>query len=224
MFLALRSGLNDSCRASSPGRDTGSRAGSPGRDTGSLTRRPPRPKRAIAICFWLLLPAAACTPDAGGFRPLAAGDAAPEFGAPVLDGDSLHLSSLRGQPVLLNVWATWCPPCREEMPALQALHEEYGPRGLRVLGVSVDSRGSEETIRSFLREGGYSFTILHDAADAVSRQFRTIGVPETFLIDGDGRVVRRWIGKFDPLAEDVVADIEPLLPRHEIPRADISAP
>jgi cytochrome c-type biogenesis protein len=175
--------------------------------------RPSEPRRTGAKCLWLLaLAVLACAPDDGGYRPLAAGDDVPAFGAPVLDGDSLQLASLRGQPVLLNVWATWCPPCREEMPALQTLHEEYGPRGLRVVGVSVDSHGSEATIRRFLEEGGYSFTILHDAADAVSRQFRTIGVPETFLIDGEGRVVRRWIGKFDPLAADVVADIEPLLP------------
>ena len=174
----------------------------------------PRPLRAAGPkCLWLLiLTALACNRDAGGFRPLASGDPAPDFGAPVFDGDSLHLASLRGRPVLLNVWATWCPPCREEMPALQALHEELGPRGLRVVGVSVDSRGSEDTIRRFLEEGGYTFTILHDASDAVSRQFRTIGVPESFLIDGEGRVVRRWIGKFDPLAEDVVRDIEALLP------------
>ena len=164
-------------------------------------------------CMWLLiLTAAACSRDSGGYRPLSSGDAAPDFGAPVFEGDSLHLASLRGSPVLLNVWATWCPPCREEMPALQALHEKLGPRGLRVVGVSVDSRGAEETIRRFLDEGGYTFTILHDASDAVSRQFRTIGVPESFLIDGEGRVVRRWIGKFDPLAEDVLRDIEALLP------------
>ena len=164
-------------------------------------------------CLWLLiLTALACNRDAGGFQPLSEGDMASEFGAPVFGGDSLYLSSLRGGPVLLNVWATWCPPCREEMPALQALHEQLGPRGLRIVGVSVDSRGSEETIRRFLEEGGYTFTILHDASDAVSRQFRTIGVPESFLIDGDGRVVRRWIGRFDPLEEDVLRDIEALLP------------
>jgi cytochrome c biogenesis protein CcmG, thiol:disulfide interchange protein DsbE len=163
--------------------------------------------------FAALLATLACSaPEDGQYRALAAGDTVPEFGAPLLDGDSLHLASLRGQPVLLNIWATWCAPCREEMPALQALHEEYGPRGLRIIGVSVDSRGAEPAIRRFLEEGGYTFTILHDAADAVSRQFRTFGVPETFLIDGDGLVVRRWIGKFDPLAPDVVRDIEPLLP------------
>lgn len=159
----------------------------------------------------LVTAALACSAETGEFRPLAAGDAAPDYAAPVLDGDSLHLSALRGQPVLLNIWATWCPPCREEMPALQALHEQYASRGLRVIGVSVDSRGSENTIRRFLSEGGFTFTILHDPADAVSRQFRALGVPESFLIDGEGTIVRRWIGKFDPLAPDVVRDIEPLL-------------
>jgi cytochrome c biogenesis protein CcmG/thiol:disulfide interchange protein DsbE len=99
------------------------------------------------------------------------------------------------------------------MPLLQELHEQLGPRGLRILGVSVDSHGSEPTIRRFVAEGGYTFTILHDAADAVSREFRTSGgVPETFLIDGDGRLVRRWIGRFDPLADDVVNDVLSLLP------------
>jgi peroxiredoxin len=161
----------------------------------------------------LFLAALACGPETRSYRPLAEGDRVPSFGAPVLDGDSLHLASLAGQPVMLNVWATWCAPCREEMPQLQALHEQFGHRGLRILGVSVDSRGSEPTIRRFVEEGGYTYTILHDPADVVSREFRTSGgVPETFLIDGDGRLVRRWIGKFDPLAGDVVADILPLLP------------
>jgi cytochrome c-type biogenesis protein len=176
--------------------------------------RGPRPGGATTryLLPLLFLAALSCGPETRTYRPLAAGDRVPSFGAPVLDGDSLHLASLAGQPVLLNIWATWCAPCREEMPALQALHEQFGSRGLRILGVSVDSRGSEPTIRRFIDEGGYTFTILHDPADAVSREFRTIGVPETFLIDGDGRLVRRWIGKFDPLAEDVVADILPLLP------------
>jgi cytochrome c biogenesis protein CcmG, thiol:disulfide interchange protein DsbE len=101
--------------------------------------------------FAALLATLACSaPEDGQYRALAAGDTVPEFGAPLLDGDSLHLASLRGQPVLLNIWATWCAPCREEMPALQALHEEYGPRGLRIIGVSVDSRGAEPAIRRFL--------------------------------------------------------------------------
>jgi cytochrome c biogenesis protein CcmG, thiol:disulfide interchange protein DsbE len=165
--------------------------------------------RAAFVTAALIL--GACSEEPRTYRPLAAGDAAPAFGAPLLDGDTLSLSDLRGQPVLLNVWATWCPPCREEMPHLEELHTRYAPRGLRVVGVSVDTRGSEGAIRQFLDEAGVSFTILHDAADVVSREFRTIGVPETFLIDRDGIVRRRWIGKFDPLAEDVVADLEATL-------------
>ena len=172
-----------------------------------------RYRPVIRKYLWLLiLPALGCSGQDTTFRALAVGDEAPDYGAPVLDADSLHLRSLRGNPVLVNVWATWCPPCREEMPALQALHERYHQRGLRVVGVSIDSRGAEPAVRAFLAEGGITFTILHDATDAVSRQFRTIGVPETFLIDPSGHIVRRWIGRFDPLAPDVLRDVEALLP------------
>jgi cytochrome c biogenesis protein CcmG, thiol:disulfide interchange protein DsbE len=154
-----------------------------------------------------------CAPDTDRFRPLQAGDPAPAFAASMPGGDTVSLGALRGDPVLLNVWATWCPPCREEMPALQVLHETYGPRGLRVIGVSVDSRGAESAIRSFTADHGITFTILHDPAEAVSRQFRINGVPETFLIDADGRIAHRWIGAFDPLADDATRRIEAALTR-----------
>jgi peroxiredoxin len=175
-----------------------------------FTTRLGRSMRAVAV----LLPAAAvlACADASSYRPLQAGDQAPDFAAPRLDGDTVRLSELRGQPVLLNIWATWCPPCREEMPGLQALHERYGDR-LRVLGVSIDSPGADGAVREFVREYGVSFTILHDPAERVTRQYRTIGVPETFLIDGAGRIAHRWIGKFDPLAPDELARIEAVLPR-----------
>jgi cytochrome c biogenesis protein CcmG, thiol:disulfide interchange protein DsbE len=169
---------------------------------------------SAAVRCGVLLAAAlaiACGPEPRTYRPLAAGDEAPGFAAPVLGADTLDLESLRGAVVLLNVWATWCPPCREEMPHLQQVHERFAERGLRVVGVSVDARGSEGAIHQFLADVGVSFTILHDPADAVSRQFRTIGVPETFLIDREGVIRRRWIGKFDPLAEDAVRDIEAAL-------------
>jgi peroxiredoxin len=157
--------------------------------------------------------AAACSPDTDRFRPLQAGDMVPAFSAPAAaSGDTVHMSDLRGQLVLLNVWATWCPPCRDEMPGLQALHERYAGRGLRVVGVSVDSPGAEGAIAGFVAEQGLTFDILHDAGDIVSRQFRTMGVPETFLIGTDGRILHRWIGKFDPLADDVIARIDAALP------------
>src|SRR5687768_2916004 len=135
-----------------------------------------------------LLVLAACG-SADRFRPVRVGDPAPEYAAPDLTGDTVALAALRGQAVLLNVWATWCAPCREEMPELQALHERFGTRGLRVLGVSVDASGSEDPIRYFLEEFGVSFTILHDPGDRVSRVFRLTGVPETFLIRSEERRV-----------------------------------
>ena len=159
----------------------------------------------------LLLPITACGAEQAGYQPLRTGDPAPDYAAPTLAGDTIRLADLAGRPVMLNVWATWCPPCREEMPALQQLYERFEGRGLRIVGVSVDSRGAEAAIARFVDEGGYTFTILHDPAEEVSRAFRTNGVPETYLIGADGRIVRRWIGPFDPLAEDVVRDVEAAL-------------
>jgi peroxiredoxin len=155
-----------------------------------------------------LLALAACDAgDAGPAGRVLPGSPAPVYAAATLAGDTISLAALRGQPVMLNIWATWCIPCRDEMPALEALHRQYGDAGLRVVGVSIDAAGLTRDIEAFLGEVGVTFTILHDPADRVSRVFRVIGVPETFLIDADGVVVRRWIGKFDPLAEDVVEDV-----------------
>jgi peroxiredoxin len=158
-----------------------------------------------------LLLAACAAPADSAFRPLAAGDVAPAFALPALAGDTVSLADLRGAPVLVNIWATWCPPCREEMPGLQLLHERHGPRGLRVVGVSIDSRGAEDAILGFVQEHGIRFTILHDVAELLPRLYRTAGVPETFLIDGDGIVVHRWIGMFDPLAPDVEERVQAVL-------------
>jgi peroxiredoxin len=159
-----------------------------------------------------ILVIAACAEQAAQFRPRGVGDPAPAFAAAALSGDTLRLADLRGSPVMLNVWATWCPPCREEMPGLQALHATYADRGLRVIGVSIDSRGAEDAIRGFLDDHGIDFTILHDPGETVARQFRTAGVPETFLIDAQGILAHRWIGKFDPMAPDVLQRVEALLP------------
>jgi cytochrome c biogenesis protein CcmG/thiol:disulfide interchange protein DsbE len=169
--------------------------------------------RVLRVALWAVLPAlglAGCggAPD---YRPLAVGDRVPGYAAADLAGDTVSLETLRGEAVLLNIWATWCPPCREEMPELQALADEYGPRGLRVIGVSIDARGAENAIREFLEEYGIDFTILHDPDGRVTRAFRTAGVPETFLIDREGRVAARWIGKLKPGAPDVRERVEKVL-------------
>ncbi|CAN5895696.1 hypothetical protein BH23GEM9_BH23GEM9_31030 [soil metagenome] len=165
------------------------------------------------LCASLAVAVPACGRDFEQYRPLRAGDPAPAFAARVLGGDTLRLADLRGDAIMLNVWATWCPPCREEMPGLQLLHESYGGRGLHVIGVSVDSRGAESAIREFAADHGITFTILHDPGELVGRQFRITGVPETFLIDATGTIAFRWIGRFEPEAQDVLDRIEAVLPR-----------
>lgn len=157
----------------------------------------------LSVLLATAIVSAGCGTDLDAYRPLQAGDPAPAYSAANLAGDTVAIAALDGV-VLLNVWATWCPPCREEMPALQALHEQFGDRGLHIVGVTIDAAMDANAVQRFLDEIGITFLILHDPADRVSRQFRTAGVPETFLIDSDGRIVQRWIGRFDPLAADVV--------------------
>lgn len=171
-----------------------------------------KPSPAIPVALVAFAAVIACGEGRPEFRPLRAGDVAPAYAATTLDGDTVSLASLRGSAVVLNVWATWCAPCREEMPGLQALHERFAARGLRVVGVSVDNRGAERAIRQFADGLGITFTLLHDPADDVARLFRTAGVPETFLIDPDGRIAHRWIGRFDPEADDVIARVTAVLP------------
>ena len=131
------------------------------------------------------------------------GGRAPAFEAATVEGERVSLAELRGEVVLLNVWATWCFPCIREMPSLEALHRELASEGLRVVGVSVDAAGDVGDIRAFVEEHGLSMTILHDPEQRVARAFATRGVPETFLIGRDGTLLKHWIGRIDGRAESV---------------------
>ena len=127
-------------------------------------------------------------------RGVQVGEQVPEYGALTLSGDSVHLFDLRDQVVLLNIWATWCPPCREEIPALQALHEEHSAEGLNIVGVSVDAAHDRENVRTFADEYGVTYAIWHDAADLIRTRFVITGVPTTLLIDRSGVIRWRHIG------------------------------
>ena len=130
--------------------------------------------------------------------PARAAEPAPNYAAMRLHGEGeLSLSELRGDVVLLNGWATWCQPCREEMPLLQQLQEEYGGQGLRVVGVSIDRGEAAGRIETFANETGVTFTLLHDPKNTFSRAFRTTGVPETVLIGRDGDMLYRWKGPLE---------------------------
>jgi peroxiredoxin len=175
---------------------------------------PPRPAFIVGRRRAALLAAcavASCAADANEFRRVAVGDPAPDYAAADLAGDTVRLADFRGDVVLLNVWATWCAPCRREMPELQALQERFAERGFHVLGVSIDARGAESAIRTFTDDLGVGFRILHDPDERVARTFRTIGVPESFLIGRDGVIAARWIGSFDPIAEETLATVREAL-------------
>jgi cytochrome c biogenesis protein CcmG/thiol:disulfide interchange protein DsbE len=161
----------------------------------------------------LLVAALTACGEAGGLPAgaVAVGAAAPAYAAPTLAGDSLSLAGMRGEVVLLNLWATWCPPCREEMPGLEALHREHADQGLRVVGVSTDAPAAADDVRAFLEENGITFTVLHDSREEATRVFRTTGVPETFLIGRDGTLLKRWIGAIDPADPSVLDPIRAAL-------------
>ncbi|MGH7469980.1 MAG: TlpA disulfide reductase family protein [Longimicrobiales bacterium] len=158
-------------------------------------------KRTLVLALFLVI---GCKQPAFFAR---VGEMAPDFGAPTLTGDSLALSGLRGNVVLLNVWATWCIPCRKEIPELQALHQEYSARGLQVIGVSVDDGNADGDVRAFVRNYGVTYTILRDPAENVTAMFFIPGVPATFLIDRTGKVAWRHLGPFttkDPDLQSVL--------------------
>jgi peroxiredoxin len=141
------------------------------------------------------------------FMPVEVGTRAPSFPATDLQGRPVRLEDLRGQVVLLNIWATWCGPCRDEMPSMERLHRELGPQGLRIVAVSVDaapgagapkaqsaSQPGGGDVAEFARQLGLTFTIWHDPSGQIQRTYRTTGVPESFIIDRNGVIQKKVIG------------------------------
>lgn len=134
--------------------------------------------------------------------------AAPEFSLALFDGGEFSLSDYRDQVVLINFWASWCPPCRDEAPELQALHADYGESGFTVIGVNM-LESSRRKARDFIAEFGLSYPNGEDTGEKVTNLYRVEAPPESFLIDGDGFVRRFFIGSLR--YDDVSGSIEALL-------------
>lgn len=162
-------------------------------------------KKWTVIAAFLAL--SACTEERLGRAQPAVGDPVPDYSAQSFGGDSVDLADLRSRPLMVNLWATWCAPCRAEIPELQELAEYYG-ESLEVIGISIDGRGSEDRIQGFLEDAGVDFRILLDPDQRFVREFATIGVPETFLIDTEGIIRARWTGRFFPFDAANLALIE----------------
>ena len=172
--------------------------------------------RSAALRFVLVL----CATAACGTREAARSDSAatpgrvavgapaPAYATVSLDGDSVSLAAQRGKVVLLNVWATWCHPCRDEIPELRQIHARYRDRGLELIGVSVDTDGSDDTIRGFMRDFKMEYPVWRDPDERVSAQFLVIGVPATFLVDRQGVLRWRKTGPILPNDTSLAAAIE----------------
>jgi peroxiredoxin len=139
------------------------------------------------------------------------GQPAPTFQLEALSGGVQSLQDYRGKAIILNFWATWCEPCREEMPSLESLYLRYKDRGLVVLGVSVDEEGWAP-IQDFLKVIPVSFPVLLDQEQKVTELFETFRIPETFFIDPQGKVAAKVVGPQDYNQEVFFKKVERILP------------
>ncbi len=114
------------------------------------------------------------------------GDPAPNFALPTHDGKVVELAGLRGHPVILNFWATWCGPCRQEMPELQAFYDDRHPKGLEI--IAIDIQESAEEVARYRQSLGIAFPTVLDADGTVTRRYQIRGVPTTFFVDADGTI------------------------------------
>ena len=147
----------------------------------------------MLIAFALLLGAFVATAcsnsnqevDAVNSPPAAKGGRlAPNFLLSDLDGNEIDLSNLRGKTVIVNFWATWCPPCREEMPDIESLYQQYKNQGVEVIGIGMME--NENRVREFVQKGNYSWTFTIDTKGDVARNYRVVAIPTSFFIDSQG--------------------------------------
>lgn len=136
---------------------------------------------------------------------------AANFAAQDLQGRPVHFADLRGKVVLLNFWATWCPPCRKEMPAMERLHRAYRERGLVVLAVTAQDASPLDEVKRFAASGGLTFPVWHDRDNVAGRRYGIPGVPTSYLVTHDGQLAYRVLGEYDWSGREAIGAIELLL-------------
>jgi peroxiredoxin len=172
---------------------------SPYRPT-SLMTSTPEPLQIIKI-----------TPEVNFPSTARIGSPAPDFTLKTIDGKVVSLADLRGKPVLINLWATWCPPCRDEMPGIQAVYEKYAAKGLVVLAIDFTVQDHLPEVTAFVQEFGLTFPILLDETGDVSAGlYGMIGLPTSYFIDPQGILQRIQIGGMLPeKLDEYLAEILP---------------
>lgn len=151
------------------------------------------------------------------------GQVAPDFSLKARDGRTVSLAESRGKVVLLNFWATWCAPCREEMPSMQRLSELMKQEPFEILAVSVDEGGWRE-IDPFVKSLGLPFTVLWDEKGDVAASYKTYRFPETYLLDPKGRILDKRVGGLAWDQPNVIAFIRSALPQPPTPVSPIQKP
>ncbi len=149
-------------------------------------------KGTLLVILALALLATGCSPNPT--QGTKVHSLAPDFQLYNLDGNRVSLSDFRGKPVLINFWATWCPPCRAEMPYIQEIYEEWTNKGLLVLAINIGERSSK--VEEFMRSNSLSFAVLLDTKQDVAQRYNITGIPTTFFIDKDGIIQDKVIGAF----------------------------
>jgi len=131
------------------------------------------------------------------YEPLTVGKVAPDFYLPDLNDKELRLSDFRGKVVFLNFWATWCKPCREEMPSMEILYKNFEKDGLVILAISIDRVTTKKDIPPFVKALNLTFPILIDSWGQTDKRYKLMGVPETYIIDQQGILREKVIGPRD---------------------------
>jgi cytochrome c biogenesis protein CcmG/thiol:disulfide interchange protein DsbE len=168
---------------------------------------------AVALTWVFVSADRAGTSTAGEIPAPRQGFLAPDFTLQTTDGSTVTLFDLRGQAVLVNLWATWCPPCRAEMPAIQKLYNEYKDQGLVVLGVNMTYQDNAQKVVPFAQENGLTFPILIEDTGKVADQYELRSLPSSFFIDRRGIIQEVVIG--GPMSEALLRTrIESILQSH----------
>lgn len=164
-------------------------------------------KKYISLLFiLLLLGAAGCSRHEEKPAQAVEGSTAPDFTLKDLNGKEVRLSDLRGKIVALNFWATWCPPCREEVPSLMRLNQAMAGKQFQMLAVSQDE-GGKEAVEAYFRKSSNNLPALIDSDQKVGKRYGLTGVPETFIIDKNGVILKKIVGGLDWSGPEVIRDL-----------------
>jgi cytochrome c biogenesis protein CcmG, thiol:disulfide interchange protein DsbE len=173
----------------------------------------PRSKGLIAVAALAILGLAfgVVWLQSAKYEPLVVGKPAPDFTLVDMNDKEVRLADYRGKVVFLNFWATWCKPCREEMPSMEVLHKNFEKDGLVVLAVSIDRVTTKKDIPPFLSSMSLSFPVLIDSWGKTDKPYKRMGVPETFIIDQQGIIREIVIGPRDWTVLDNLKTVTSLL-------------